>query len=87
MSARLKLADGSSWPAPDIGRDDHDSLGWRLTYAPDSLTRSDHLQIASYLSTYNYLFEPSMTVKAMGNKVAMLRRAYREQERGNRETQ
>lgn len=78
MSARLKLADGSSWPAPDYGDEDHDSLGWRLRYQADTLTRVEQLTIAEIVSSYNYLFEPSMTAKSMGQKVAMLRRAFRE---------
>lgn len=75
MTNRLKLADGSSWAAPDFG---DDSVEWKLRYAPNSLTRAEQLRAAAIISSYDYLFEPSMTTKAMEKKVAMLRRAYRE---------
>jgi hypothetical protein len=75
MSERLILADESSWPSPDEGGE---SVEWKLRFAPQSLTRADHMCAATIISAYGYLFEPSMTTKAMSQKVAMLRRAYRE---------
>ena len=74
----LRLADGSTWPPPDISNGDAESLGWRLRYQPDTITRTEKLAMAEYISAYNYLFEPTMTARAMGEKVAMLRRVFRE---------
>lgn len=70
---RLRLGDGSSWPEPDP----EDGAGWKLRYNPAAMTREEQLQAASIIDAYNYLFEPTMTVKAMQDKIAMLRRAYR----------
>ena len=77
MSNRLRLADGTSWSAPDFG---DESVGWKLRYAPHTLTEADRMRAAAIISDYGYLFEPSMTAASMGKKVAMLRRAYRESE-------
>jgi len=51
MTARYRtLADGSVWPTP--GDDPDGGLEWRLRYAPESITRTDLLVLASIVSAY-----------------------------------
>lgn len=63
MSERIKLSDGSSWPRPEIERDE-ESIAWKLTYAPHTLTRGEQLRAASFISSYGYLIVEATDVKA-----------------------
>lgn len=41
-------------PTESLSPDDV-GVGWKLRYAPDALTRQDHLYLASIVSAYRYL--------------------------------
>lgn len=63
----ITLADETVWPNPDAAND----LGWRLKYAPKSLTPQDMNVVASVLFAYHEL----CTRPPFGRKLPMLRRA------------
>ena len=52
---RITVSDGSSWPRPSIESDDDSGIAWKLTHAPDQLTRPDLLEAASIISAYGHL--------------------------------
>lgn len=53
--SRIKLSDGSTWPRPALESDDEVGIGWKLTHAPDQLTRPDLLEAASIVAAYGEL--------------------------------
>ena len=46
------IFDEMSWPFPQC---EQDGLQWRLRYAPETITRSDKLTIASIMCAYSAL--------------------------------
>ncbi|OBA94650.1 hypothetical protein A5668_09105 [Mycolicibacterium fortuitum] len=57
---------------------DQASVGWKLNYAPESLTREDHMYAASVISAYAYLV-CEMTAKDRQSVVSEIRRLLAEQ--------
>lgn len=62
-----------TFPSPIEPASDENGVEWKLRYAPESLTREDHMYLASIVSAYAYLvFE--MTSKDRQAVVSEIRR-------------
>ena len=66
VRVRYGSVDDTTWPV-NVG-----DLGWKLRYAPDTLTREDQLVLASVVASYCYLIDPTLT---HGDATTSLRRA------------
>lgn len=62
-----------TFPTPIEPPSDGDSVGWKLRYAPGSLTRADQLYAASIIDAYAYLI-CEMTAKDRQSVVSEIRR-------------
>lgn len=61
------------FPSPIETVSDDNGVGWKLRYAPDSLTREDRMYAASILDAYAYLV-CHMTAKERQSVVSEIRR-------------
>lgn len=62
-----------TFPTPIEPESDECSVGWKLNYAPDSLTRADRMYASSIISAYAYLV-CEMTAKDRQSVVSEIRR-------------
>jgi hypothetical protein len=62
-----------TFPSPVEPSPDEVGVGWKLRYAPDALTREDHLYLASIVSAYGYLV-CEMTARDRQSVVSEMRR-------------
>ena len=77
-NVHVKLADNTLWPNP---KDEH-NLEHKLKYDRDSLSESDYLVIASFLSAYKELTK--MPVKQAAKKISLLKKKSEKNNKKNR---
>lgn len=65
-----------TFPSPIEPFSDESGVGWKLRYAPSSLTREDQMYAASVLDAYAYLV-CEMTAKDRQSVVSEIRRQLR----------
>lgn len=70
---RYQFFDGMTWPTPDCLMGEDKSLNWKLRYAPDTLTKNDLVNIASYIGAYDQLIVHD-TLKRSNKKISQLRK-------------
>jgi len=55
MTERIAVPGGGVWVRPALESDDEYGLGWKLRYAPDSISRADQITLAQIVDAYGYL--------------------------------
>lgn len=52
--------EGTAWPVRLTSTPEEDGLEWKLRYAPEHLTRREHLLLASVVAAYVHLTSPRL---------------------------
>lgn len=69
----LRLPDGTVWPRPSMETDEDLGPAWRLTYAPDAITRVEQIHAAAMIEAYGTLIDTPDAAR----KLPAIRRALR----------
>ena len=69
MAKAFLSFDGMCWPNPEHA----ESLDWRVRYAPEHLTRGEHLTLASIAAAYCELV--AMPQRKRNRRIAQIRAA------------
>ncbi len=66
--------DDTSWPV-DVSTDDEDSAEWTLRYGTPERREEQRLSVASVLSAYEHLTDPSRSLKEVTDALRRVRTA------------
>lgn len=80
---RYGHVEGTAWPVNLTSTDEEDGLEWKLRYAREHLTRSEHLLLASVVSAYVHLTDPNRTQEEARRSLRRARTAAQEARRAH----